>query len=171
MKIHLSLYHLLLTFALPLKVTIILWLGFIHSRSVSLSATLKEFIFPEALTLVHFQIRCHCQTDLSLLFSSQHSLFFPPLPHYLIQYFSSFSQISLKQHHYPSLRRQKGVVLFLRLPTEINITTWQSWQLVLSKNYSLKFDLEKRKAEDPSSTKSLPLPKHISILKSVLFPQ
>lgn len=112
-------------FTLPIKADIHSLVGFPpfpHQWPASLPAALKEFIFPEALTLVRFQIHCHCQTDLSLLFSSQHSLFFLPLLHYLIPYFSSFYQISLRQHRYLILQHQKGFVLFLQLPTERSIT-------------------------------------------------
>lgn len=95
----------------------------IHHHSHCLQPWKNSYSF--TLTLVHFQIHCHCQTILSL-FSSQHSLFLlllPP-PHYQIQHFSSFCQISLKQRHYLILHHQKGFVPFLQLPAERSITTW-----------------------------------------------
>lgn len=98
-----------------------IYLFSIHHHSHCLQP--RKNLYSFALTLVHCQIHCHCQTDLSL-FSSQHSLFLLPLlpPHYRIQHFSSFCQISLKQHHYLTLQHRTGSVPFLQLPAERSIT-------------------------------------------------
>lgn len=128
MKIALLFCLLLLTFLFtsPRKVNSLVGIYpfSIHHQSPCLKPQKNSYSFP--LTLVHFQIHCHCQTDLSL-FSSQHSLFLllPP-PHYRTQHFSSFCQISLKQHHCPIPRHRKGFVPFLQLPAERSITTCPS---------------------------------------------
>lgn len=129
-KISLLFCLLLLTFLFmpPMKVNSHSLIGIyqfsIHHHSHCLQPQKNSYSF--TLTLVHFQIHCHCQTDLSL-FSSQHPLFLLlPLPHYQIQHFSSFCQISLKQRHYLILHRRKGFVPFLQLPAERSITTCPS---------------------------------------------
>lgn len=168
-EIHLPFRHLLLTFLFtpPMKVDNHSLVG-IHPFSIH---NQSHYMQPwrNSLTLVHFQIHCHCQTDLSLLFSSQHSLFFLLLPHYLIQYFSSFCQISLKQHHYPILQHQKGFVLFLQLPTERSITTcpsnrgdnWYSQKTILSNSICTRGKLTRHPTQNHCHFLNTSIPKSV----------